>query len=68
MLKKIRVVIGLDGNLLELDLYHLIDFLRDDLSLIVFSDDPITKMYDSLPKVLFRFETLLKLYEARELG
>jgi hypothetical protein len=26
------------------------------------------KMYDSLPMVLFRFEILLKLNEARELG
>jgi hypothetical protein len=53
--------------LIELYLQHLIDLLRDDLSPIVFSDDPITKMYDSLPMVLFRFEILLKLYEAREL-
>jgi hypothetical protein len=68
MLKKIRMVVGLDGNSIELDLQRLIDLLRDDLSPIVFSDDPITKMYDSLPTVLLRFEILLKLCEARELG
>jgi hypothetical protein len=68
MLKKTRMVVGLDGNSIELDLQRLIDLLRDDLSSTVFSDDPITKMYDSLPMVLFRFEILLKLYEAREPG
>jgi hypothetical protein len=68
MLKKIRMVVGLDGNSIELDLQRLIDLLCDDLSPIVFSDNPITKMYDSLPMVLFRFEIILKLYEARELG
>jgi hypothetical protein len=68
MLKKTQMVVGLDGNLTELDLQRVIDLLRDDLSPIVFSDDPITKMYDSLPMGLFRFEVLLKLYEARELG
>jgi hypothetical protein len=51
----------------ELDLQRLIDLLRGDICPIVFSDNPITKTYDSLPMVLFRFETLLKLYEAREL-
>jgi hypothetical protein len=62
------MVVGLDGNSVELDLQHLIDLLRDDLSPIVFGDNPFTKMYDSLPMVLFRFEILLKLCEARELG
>jgi hypothetical protein len=37
MLKKIRMVVGLDNNLIELDLQCLIDLLRDDLSPIVFS-------------------------------
>jgi hypothetical protein len=68
MPKKIRMVVGLDSNSIELDLQRLIDLLRNDLSPIVFSDDPINKMYDSLPQVLFRFEILLKLYEARKLG
>jgi hypothetical protein len=61
------MVIGLDGNLIELDLQRLIDLLRNDPSPIVFCDGPITKMYDSLLMVLFRFEILMKLYEAREL-
>jgi hypothetical protein len=68
MLKKIRMVVGLDGNSIESDLQRLADLLRDNLSPIVFSDDPITKMDDSLPMVLFHFEILLKLYEAQELG
>jgi hypothetical protein len=62
------MVVGLDGNLIELDLQRLSDLLRDDLSPIVFNDDPITKMYDSLPMVLFHFEILLKPSEARELS
>jgi hypothetical protein len=62
------MVVDLDSNSIELYLQRLIDLLRDDLSPTVFSDDPITKMYDSLPMVLFRFEILLKLYEARKLG
>jgi hypothetical protein len=44
LLKKIRMVVGLDGNSIELDLERLINLLRDDLSPIVFSDHPITKM------------------------
>jgi hypothetical protein len=68
MLKKRQMMVGLDSNLIELDLQRPIDLLRDGLSPIVFSDDPITKIYDSLPIFLFRFEILLKLYEARELG
>jgi hypothetical protein len=67
MLKKIRMVVCLDNNSIELDFQRLIDLLPNDLSPIVFSDDPITKMYDSLPMILFRFEILLNLYEAREL-
>jgi hypothetical protein len=68
MLKKIRMVVGLNGSSIEVDRERLIDLLRDDLSPIVFGDNPITKTSDSLPMVLFRFEILLKLYEARELG
>jgi hypothetical protein len=68
MLKKMRMLVGLDDNSIELDLQRLIDLLRDDLSPIVFSDDPITKIYDSLLMVLFRFKILLTLYKAQELG
>jgi hypothetical protein len=68
MLKKTMMVIGLVTSSAELNLRRLTDLLSDDLSPIVFSDEPITKMHDSLPMVLFRFEVLLRLYEARELG
>jgi hypothetical protein len=68
MLKRPSMVVGLDTSSAELNLECLINSLRDDLSPIVFSDEAITKMHDSLPMVLFRFDILLKLYEARELG
>jgi hypothetical protein len=68
MLKKLAMVVGLDINSPELNLERLVRLLGDDLPAIVFSDDPITKMHDSLPMVLFRFEILLKIYEAREWG
>jgi hypothetical protein len=42
MLKQTRMVVSLDGNSVELGLQRLIDLPRDDLSPIVFSDDPIT--------------------------
>jgi hypothetical protein len=32
----------------------------------VFSDEPVTKMHDSLPMALFRFQILLKLDKAQE--
>jgi hypothetical protein len=62
------MVVALDGNSIELHLQRLIDLLRDNLSPIVFSDNPTTKMYDSLSMILFHFEILLKLYEVRGLG
>jgi hypothetical protein len=68
MLKSPAMVVGLDTSSPELNLERLIRLLADDLSPVVFSDDPITKMHDSLPMVLFRFEILMKLYEAREMG
>jgi hypothetical protein len=39
----------------------LLLILGDDLPAVVFSDDPITTMHDSLSMVLFRFEILVKL-------
>jgi hypothetical protein len=42
--------------------------LARDIPPIVFSEDPVTKMQNSLPIILFRFETRLELYEAREFG
>jgi cytochrome c oxidase assembly factor CtaG len=62
------MVVGLDLASPELSLGNLVSLLGDDLPAVVLSDDPITKMYDSLPMVLFRFEILVKLYEARELA
>jgi hypothetical protein len=52
MPKSASMVVGFDTSSQELKLEHLIVLLVDDLSPIVFSDDPITKMYDSLPIVL----------------
>jgi hypothetical protein len=57
------MVVGLGPDSPELSL----GLLGDDLPAVVFSDDQITKMHDSLPMVLFRFEILVKLFEAREL-
>jgi hypothetical protein len=68
MLKNPQMVVGLDSTARSLDVQVLRDLFRGDLPAIVFCDDKITKMYDSLPMVLFRFECLGKLQEAREWG
>jgi hypothetical protein len=68
MLKEPPMVIGLETSSLELSLSRLVRLLGDDLPAVVFSDYPVTKMHDSLPMVLFRFEILMKLYEAREMA
>jgi hypothetical protein len=47
---------------------NLVGLLGDDLLAVVFSDEPITKMHDSLPMFLFRFEILMKFCEVHELG
>jgi hypothetical protein len=62
------MVIGLDPDSLELSLGNRIGSLGDDLPAVAFNDDPITKMHNSLPMILFRFEILVKLYEDRELA
>jgi hypothetical protein len=51
-----------------LNLETLVLLLADELPAVIFSDDPIGKMPESLPMVLFRFENILKIYGARELG
>jgi hypothetical protein len=61
------MVVGLDPDSPELSFGNLFGLLGDDLPAIVFNDDPITKMHDSLPMLLFRFKVLVKLYEVREL-
>jgi hypothetical protein len=66
MLKQPPMVVGLREDSPELSLGFLIHLIRDDLPAVVFSDQPMTKMHDSLPMVLFRFEILVKLYEAGE--
>jgi hypothetical protein len=68
MLKNPPMVIGMDPTAPALDVQVLRDLFRGDLPSIVFCDDPITKMHDSLPMVLFRFECLVKLHEAKQLG
>jgi hypothetical protein len=50
-----------------LSLSRLVRLLGNDLTAVIFSDDPVTKMHDSLPMVLFRFEIPVKLYQAREM-
>jgi hypothetical protein len=55
MVKWPMMVIGRDARSPELSLQRLVELLRDDLAPIVFSDDLITKMHDSLPIILFRF-------------
>jgi hypothetical protein len=67
MLKEQPMVVGLETSSPELSLRRLVRLLGDVLLAVVFSDGPITKMHDSLPMVLFRFEILVKLYEVREM-
>jgi hypothetical protein len=57
MLKQPPIVVGLRQNPPELSLGSLIHFIPHE---------PVTKIHDSLPMVLFRFEILVNLYEARE--
>jgi hypothetical protein len=68
ILKEPSMVAGLERSPPELSLSRLVRLLGDDLQAVVFSDDPVTKMHDSLPMVLFLFEILVKLYEAREMA
>jgi hypothetical protein len=62
------MVVGLDQDSPELSLGSLVGLLGDRLPAVIFSDDPITKMHDSPPMVLFRFEILANFYEACELA
>jgi hypothetical protein len=64
MLSDPPMVVGLLATDQMLDVQILRDLFRGDLPAIVFCNDPITKMHDSLPMVLFRFECLVKIYEA----
>jgi hypothetical protein len=64
MVKKIRMVVGLKITTFELPLQTLIELIGNDLPAVVFGDDPVTKMYDSLPMVPFRVAVLQKLSQA----
>jgi hypothetical protein len=66
MLKQLPMVGDLRQDSPELSLGSFIHSIRDNLPAMVFSDEPVTKMCHSLPVVLFRFEILVKLYEALE--
>jgi hypothetical protein len=68
MLKKITMVVGLETATAPFSLKSYIEVIEGDLPGVVSSDEQVTKMHDSLPTALFRFETLLKLYESRELA
>jgi hypothetical protein len=68
MLKSPSMVVGISAETKELNLPELKRLLIGDLPAVVLCDEPITKMHDSLPMVLFRFETLVKLQENHILG
>jgi hypothetical protein len=65
-LKRITIAAGLKTDTAELNLEKLIEVIGGDLPAVAFRDEPVTKMHDSLSMAWFRFQILLKLYEARE--
>jgi hypothetical protein len=62
------MAVGLNPDPPKLPLGNLISLLGGDLPAIVFSDDPIAKMHDSIPMVLFRFGILVKPSETYKLA
>jgi hypothetical protein len=66
LLKKITMTLGLKTDTAQLNLEKLIEMIGSDLPAVVLSGELVTKMYDSLLMALFRFQILLKLYEAQE--
>jgi hypothetical protein len=66
MLKKIAMVVGLETDTDRLSPERFIEVIKGDFPAVVFSDEQVAKMGDSLPITLFRFEILLKLCESRE--
>jgi hypothetical protein len=66
MLRKNAMVMGLEIDMAQLDLEGFIEVILCDLPAVVFSDEQVTKIHNSLPMALFCFEILLKLYESRE--
>jgi hypothetical protein len=59
------LVVGLDASSTRLKLLDLMSLVGECLPHVVFSNDPITKVHDSLPMMLFRFEVLLRVLDAR---
>jgi hypothetical protein len=66
LLKKITITLDLKTDTAELNLEKLSEMIGSNLPAVVFSDEPVTKMHDSLSMALFRFQILLKLFKARE--
>jgi hypothetical protein len=66
LLKKITRTLGLKTDTAELNLDNLIKLIGGDLPAVMINDEPVTKMHNALPMSVFRFQILLKLYEARE--
>jgi hypothetical protein len=72
LLKRVRyrltkptpMVIGFSEDSLELNLSALKELLGLNLPEVIFCDAQITKMHDSLPIVLFRFQHLLSILDA----
>jgi hypothetical protein len=65
LLKKLGMVIGMDPSSVRLDVEELKALLRGILPDVCFCDDPITKMHDSLPIRMFRFDVLKILSDAK---
>jgi hypothetical protein len=64
MLKGTAMVLGFHDSAPRLDLEAIKELLKDLLPPVVFSDDQLTKMHDSLPIQLFRFNVLWRIFEA----
>jgi hypothetical protein len=60
------MAMGLETNTSQLSLGRFIEMIGGGLPAVVFSDEQVTKMHNSLPLALVHFEVLLKLDESRE--
>jgi hypothetical protein len=68
MLKAPPMMVGLHTSSPTLELSALKGLFLGDRPRVVFCDDPIPKMHDSWPILLFCFEAVIKLYESGELA
>jgi hypothetical protein len=66
MLKKNAMVMGLETDMAQLGLEGFIEEILCDLPAVVFSDEQVTKIHNSLPMAWCCFEIFLKLYKSRE--